>query len=59
MIEGLPGMSQSEKMMARVNYRTIKEMLETAMPEYNAVCKAVHEANARAMTPAKDQDHEK
>jgi hypothetical protein len=51
MIEGLPGMSQAEKMMARVNYRTIKEMLETAMPEYDAVCKAIHEANADVEAP--------
>ena len=50
MIEGLPGMSQAEKMMARVNYRTIKEMLESAMPEYDAVCKAIHEANMGIFT---------
>ena len=47
--------SQSEKMMARVCRRSLKEMLETAMPDYDTVCRDVHEANADAMAAADAQ----
>ncbi|MES2997132.1 MAG: hypothetical protein V4733_10025 [Verrucomicrobiota bacterium] len=45
MIEGLPGMTRDEKKAIGMCREQIKEMLETAMPEYDAVCKAIHEAN--------------
>jgi hypothetical protein len=51
MIEGLPGMSRDEKKAISMCREQIKEMLDEQMPEWDAVCKAVHEANATAQTP--------
>jgi KaiC/GvpD/RAD55 family RecA-like ATPase len=47
MMDGLPGMSPEESLMARVAYRNISEMLDRVMPEWDAVCKAIHEANVQ------------
>jgi hypothetical protein len=44
-LQGLP-MSPPDKKAVGMCYEQIKEMLERAMPEYDAVCKAIHDANA-------------
>lgn len=54
-----PSMTKAEAMMMRVCYRSMEDTLNEAMPEWDAVCKAIHEANARAMTPATESDHGK
>lgn len=46
MMEGLPGLLPIERSAIGLCHRQIKDMLQTAMPEYDAVCKAIHEANA-------------
>jgi hypothetical protein len=50
MIEGLPGMSRDEKKAIGMCREQIKEMLDEQMPEWDAVCKAVHEANTDYQT---------
>jgi hypothetical protein len=49
-LQGMP-MSQPEKKAVGMCYEQIKEMLERAMPEYDAVCKAIHDANAKREIP--------
>jgi hypothetical protein len=57
MIEGLPGMSRDEKKAISMCREQIKEMLDEQMPEWDAVCKAIHEANTpdqERKSPASD-----
>lgn len=46
-IDGLPGMAGPERKAVAMCRDQIREMLDENMPEWDAVCKAVHEANAQ------------
>jgi hypothetical protein len=50
-MDGLPGMTEREKMAMRVSARSIQDALDDAMPEWDAVCKAIHDANANGDAP--------
>ena len=58
-LQGIP-MSPLEKKAVGISYEQIKEILERAMPEYDAVCKAIHDANVDVEAPAaQDSDSKK
>jgi hypothetical protein len=40
-----PAMTKADAMMMRICYRSIEHTLNEAMPEWDAVCKAIDEAN--------------
>jgi len=44
-LHGLPRLSQSERNLLKLCRDQIKEMLDEQMPEWDAVCKAIHEPN--------------
>ncbi|MFU8894736.1 MAG: hypothetical protein ACNA8L_14045 [Luteolibacter sp.] len=55
-MDRLPGMTEREKMAIRVCARSIQDALDEAMPEWDAVSKAIHDANAESMRAAQDSD---
>ncbi len=46
LIDTLPGMTAPERRAVAMCRDQIREMLDEQMPDWDAVCKAVHEANA-------------
>lgn len=52
-IDGLPGMTGPERKAVAMCRDQIREMLDENMPEWDAVCKAVHEANAEVSDAAR------
>lgn len=65
-MEGLPGMTEREKKAFRVCTRSIEDALNEAMPEWDAIYKEIHDANAKGETRPQDsaeshnsQPHEK
>ena len=54
-----PSLTAGERKMMTLAMREIREALDSGMPEWRAVCKAIHEANATAQaTQPAPQDHE-
>lgn len=54
-----PSLTSGERKMMTLAMREIREALDSGMPEWNAVCKAIHEANAKGMArglAAQDSD---
>lgn len=51
LIDTLPGMTTPERKAVAMCRDQIREMLDEQMPEWDAVCKAIHEANDEAMPP--------
>ena len=48
LIDTLPGMTTPERKAVAMCRDQIREMLDEQMPEWDAVCKAIHEANAQS-----------
>lgn len=58
LIDTLPGMTTPERKAVAMCRDQIREMLDEQMPDYDAVCKAIHEANVRCGgTAAKDSEN--
>ena len=54
-----PAMTKAEAMMLRVCYRSMEDTLNEAMPEWDAVCKSIHEANEKSPDAgATEKDHD-
>jgi hypothetical protein len=53
-----PAMTKAEAMMMRVCYRSMEDTLNEAMPEWDAVCKAIHEANDEMTSPHKTKGND-
>ena len=55
LIDTLPGMTAPERKAVAMCRDQIREMLDEQMPEWDDVCKAVYEANAKGDSQSPDQ----
>ena len=46
-----PSLTAGERKMMTLAMREIREALDSGMPEWDAVCKAIHEANVQSVPP--------